>query len=586
MRDQPGDCSAKALLHSPWPPQDPFPPGPLEWSQLTPYMASDFSNGLPKETNPRDPYRNEIWRPNGFILLDLRSRIEFERGHIAGSCHIPAGELPDRRHEFPPRWRPIILTAESSEEISYALQLFEDSKHRLARPVSQPISEWPLPMEPGPPKILTWEIRPSLQHPFLVQETALAATEAYAGGASRGSAVDLACGSGRNAVYLALLGWDVLAVDILADALEMTQALAERWRVKVKTQKMNLVREDPLEPNRFDLIVVTRYLEHSLFPKLPGALRPGGHLIYDTFTEAQAGKGRPRNPRHWLKRKELQRSFPDLTTIGYAEGSDTAGDEIAVLVAQKPAREIPRADDVKNHVEEAKMSQDPADSNRSSSMIQIKRGPDSEGRIILGAFQMSGVNPQAPQDPIHEEIERQATDLRAVYSSPSEASVLLRPARDLYRAIGIDPTKKRPSSEALFRRLISGKGLYRVNAVVDAANLCSLRMMLSIGLYDVQSIQGPVELRIGATGESYDGIGKGAIHVDGRWTLADTEGAFGNPSADSWRTRITEKTRDILFVAFVPVGYAPEDLNTRLRESAKTLKTFCGGEFQDFQIYR
>jgi DNA/RNA-binding domain of Phe-tRNA-synthetase-like protein len=215
---------------------------------------------------------------------------------------------------------------------------------------------------------------------------------------------------------------------------------------------------------------------------------------------------------------------------------------------------------------------------------ELQMAPDAKGRIVLGLFQMAGIDPTAPQEPIHEEIASLGAELRAAYTAPSEAAALLRPARELYKSIGLDPTRRRPSSEALFRRLISGKGLYRVNAVVDAVNLCSLRMMLSIGLYDLAQVKGPIQLRLGAEGEGYQGIGKGRINVEQRWTLADREGAFGNPSSDSWRTRIREETRNLLFVAFAPAGYDPQALMGRLRESAGLIQKYCGGTAGHFAI--
>ncbi|MBD3333902.1 MAG: hypothetical protein GF355_00115, partial [Candidatus Eisenbacteria bacterium] len=220
----------------------------------------------------------------------------------------------------------------------------------------------------------------------------------------------------------------------------------------------------------------------------------------------------------------------------------------------------------------------PSPSREGPTPITITTAPEARDRIVLGWFQMAGVDPNAPQDPIHTEFERLSRKLQAAYKEPAEAATLLRPARDLYKALGIDPSKHRPSSEALFRRLVKGKGLYRVNAVVDAGNLCSVRMMLSVGLYDARELHGPVVLRVGEPGEAYDGIGKGRISVEGRWTLADAEGPFGNPTADSWRTRIREMTESILFVIFAPRGYEPASMSRRLEECAATVREFCGGE--------
>src|ERR1051325_4674976 len=83
-------------------------------------------------------------------------------------------------------------------------------------------------------------------------------------------------------------------------------------------------------------------------------------------------------------------------------------------------------------------------------------------------------------------------------------------------ALDLDPTKVRPSNEALLRRLLKGEALFPVNTLVDALNLCSLRAQLPFGLYDLDRVEPPVVLRRGAPGESYEGIRKGAVHVEGR----------------------------------------------------------------------
>ena len=141
----------------------------------------------------------------------------------------------------------------------------------------------------------------------------------------------------------------------------------------------------------------------------------------------------------------------------------------------------------------------------------------------------------------------------------------LAPARGLYRAFGIDPTRTRPSSESLLRRVLQGKPFPRIVNAVDLCNLCSLRFLLPIGLYDAERIRGPVALRRGLPGESYQGIRKDDVHLQGRITLADEEGPFGNPTSDSLRTSVTPSTRSLFMVIFAPAGCAKEDLASDVR---------------------
>jgi DNA/RNA-binding domain of Phe-tRNA-synthetase-like protein len=125
-------------------------------------------------------------------------------------------------------------------------------------------------------------------------------------------------------------------------------------------------------------------------------------------------------------------------------------------------------------------------------------------------------------------------------------------ARALYRAFGIDPTRTRPSSESLLRRVRRGEALPRINTVVDLCNWCSLEVQLPYGLYDADTIEPPLALRRGGPGDEYAGIRKEVVHLAGRPTLFDQAGPFGNPTSDSVRTMTTAGTKAVLAVVFAP----------------------------------
>ena len=152
------------------------------------------------------------------------------------------------------------------------------------------------------------------------------------------------------------------------------------------------------------------------------------------------------------------------------------------------------------------------------------------------------------------EAERRATT--ASMRSAAEPVDLIAAVRTMYKRVGLDPTKTRPSSEALWRRVRRGDELPRINSLVDVINWCSLETQLPYGLYDLDRIQGGVTLRLGRPGEEYEGIRKAAVHVAGRLTLADDAGPFGNPTSDSARTMVTVDTTRALVVIFVPAGIA------------------------------
>jgi DNA/RNA-binding domain of Phe-tRNA-synthetase-like protein len=144
---------------------------------------------------------------------------------------------------------------------------------------------------------------------------------------------------------------------------------------------------------------------------------------------------------------------------------------------------------------------------------------------------------------------------RATQSARSDAAGAVAPARALYRRFGVDPTRVRPSSEALLRRLKKGEPLPRVNSLVDVANALSVQLQVPVGLYDLDKVKGDeLVVRLGAEGESYTGIGKEKVNVAGRICVADAEGPCGNPSSDSARTMITTTTERAAWIYFLPVS--------------------------------
>jgi DNA/RNA-binding domain of Phe-tRNA-synthetase-like protein len=151
------------------------------------------------------------------------------------------------------------------------------------------------------------------------------------------------------------------------------------------------------------------------------------------------------------------------------------------------------------------------------------------------------------------------------------------PSRQLYRSIGIDPTKTRPSSEALLRRVRRGDPLPRVNTAVDICNWSSLESQLSFGLYDLDRVASPVVVRRGLAGEAYAGIRKDEVHLEGRLALVDQHGPFGNPTSDSARTMVTPSARRVMLVVFAPKGVAPAEVMRVVDVVSGRYTTFAGG---------
>ena len=158
--------------------------------------------------------------------------------------------------------------------------------------------------------------------------------------------------------------------------------------------------------------------------------------------------------------------------------------------------------------------------------------------------------------------------------SPPPESVVVR---TMYKRVGIDPTKTRPSNEALLRRVRKGDALPRINSAVDIVNWCSLEFQLPYGLYDASKISGEVTMRIGAEGEKYAGIRKDEVNVGGRITVADSQGPFGNPTSDSARTMVTPATTELLVVIYAPVEIPKSQLDRVVHATAERLTMIVGG---------
>lgn len=225
-------------------------------------------------------------------LLDPRPAAEAEAAPILDAVNIPLAELPLRTHELPAREEriPVVGPTAMAEQTVAWLQ----TTGRAA--VAQ--SDYRHADRAGGAEVgRLW--RPTA---FLAEVLAQLRP---------GFALDLACGSGRDAVYMASCGWSVTGVDVLPDALERARGLA--WRCAAAIEPIEWRQVDleeggdpPLPPGHADLIVGFRYLHRPLFARFPEWLRPGGSVVYETFTTLHRERhGRPADDAHVLLPNEL-----------------------------------------------------------------------------------------------------------------------------------------------------------------------------------------------------------------------------------------------------------------------------------------
>jgi SAM-dependent methyltransferase len=240
--------------------------------------------------------------------------------------NIPADELAGRAHELPPKGAAIDLFHDDPDVLAIAACVLRNRGYAV-REVSLPPPEL---CERGPSRARLWQ--PS---PFLVE--ALECIRARADAKSPpGRALDLACGGGRDAAYLALAGYAVEAIDILPDALERARDLARRSGVHVETIQQDLEAAPVLPAARYDLVSVFRFLHRPLLPAIRRALVPGGFAVYETFHRSDAEDGRRvLKPSHLLEDGELAAAFEGFEKLIIRDAVQRGGRVFSQLLARR-----------------------------------------------------------------------------------------------------------------------------------------------------------------------------------------------------------------------------------------------------------
>lgn len=167
------------------------------------------------------------------------------------------------------------------------------------------------------------------------------------------------------------------------------------------------------------------------------------------------------------------------------------------------------------------------------------------------------------------EIYRQKYTVDSIKEMPA-----IQATRQAYKKCGKDPSRYRPSSEALCRRILRGIPLYQIDTLVDLINLASIYSGHSIGGFDLDKIQGDrLVLGIGKAGEPYEGIGRGELNIEGMPVYRDEVGGVGTPTSDNERTKISEHTFHLLAIMN---GYSGEEgLEDAAQYLVDLLKTFA-----------
>ena len=185
-------------------------------------------------------------------------------------------------------------------------------------------------------------------------------------------------------------------------------------------------------------------------------------------------------------------------------------------------------------------------------MLTISVSSEFSERVpqFRGAFLEATVQNSATSPKLWAEIEASCEKLQADFTTETiKSRSSIAATRTAYKACGKDPSRYRPASEQLSRRVLQGKGLYSVDTLVDLGNLVSIFSGYPTGLLDADKIVGKsVELGIGRADEPYEGIGRGRLNIEGLPVYRDAVGAIASPTSDSTRTMLSPTTQRLLFI--------------------------------------
>lgn len=195
--------------------------------------------------------------------------------------------------------------------------------------------------------------------------------------------------------------------------------------------------------------------------------------------------------------------------------------------------------------------------------------------ITLGCIQ-AHVDVENSSDSLLEEINSYCNLLtKEIHIEELSDLPRIKDGRETYKKLGKAPSKYRLSSEALIRRVLQGKGIYKINNIVDINNLISLKSKFPVGSYNIKNLHSPITLTIGKDGEQYKGIGKELINIANLPVLTDSIGSFGSPTSDSERAMITNNAIEILICIYSFSGKT--DVEIFLEYCKELLERYAGG---------
>ena len=206
---------------------------------------------------------------------------------------------------------------------------------------------------------------------------------------------------------------------------------------------------------------------------------------------------------------------------------------------------------------------------------------------VVGACVDAIVSNSSYCQPLWDEINTMGNKYRSTLTTESLKQLSgIAATRRVYRACGKDPSRYRPASEALIRRMLMGKSLYQIDTLVDLINLASIAYGYSIGGFDADKFDGEIlTLGIGRSGEPYEGIGRGMINIEGLPVYRDATGGVGTPTSDNERTKLTLQTKHLVVLIN---GYDGNENNVQANAEyiQDLLRKYCHSDGGTVFLYR
>jgi SAM-dependent methyltransferase len=237
------------------------------------------------------------------IWLDLRDKQTYNKGHFERSIQLDATYLQSCLNALPNRDVPLGLIA-PADLLATIKHHLEDKGYQIKQTLTPDAILQPgLVVKTGKNSFQAWQPNALLQQQ-LTQLTPLAR-----------HALDLGCGGGRDAIYLAQHGWQVSAIDQQARVLQCAQQLAQMQGVEVNWIEADVHQPQSIPTHEFDLIMMVRFLDRRLFSMMHNQCRVGGYVLVQTFIEGVEAFGSPKNPNYILRYGELAKEFSEFEII-------------------------------------------------------------------------------------------------------------------------------------------------------------------------------------------------------------------------------------------------------------------------------